>query len=150
MMSSRGTAERDRTEYPDDLYGSVANTDLSGIAAKNLPDPFLEPAVGIIGIPGQVLRVAVPVDFRGKGINARAEIQHVFSGFFPLPFSGTPMNHSLWKVNSHKNPLFSLNTWFSSHKCVVRNAEISKKKVFISTCFILSYLVKSDTRVLYV
>jgi abortive infection bacteriophage resistance protein len=60
------------------------------------------------------------------------------------------MYHPLWKVNSHENPLFSQNTWFSSHKCVVRNPESAKKKVFISFCIILSYLVKSDTRVLFV
>jgi hypothetical protein len=51
FTGSCAMAERDRTEYPDDLYGSVAYTDISGIPAKNFPYPFFKSAVGIIRIP---------------------------------------------------------------------------------------------------
>ncbi len=34
--------KRNRTEYPDDLYGSITDTDLLGIAVKYGPNPFLE------------------------------------------------------------------------------------------------------------
>jgi hypothetical protein len=94
-------AERNRTEYPDNLDGSISDTDLQRIAAKDFTDPFLEPIVGIIRVTGQVARITMPHDFWGKGIDTRAEIQHVFFCFFPLSLSGPPMNHPLWKVNSH-------------------------------------------------
>ena len=38
----------------------------------------------------------------GEGIEARAEIQQVFSRVFPLSFSGSSMNYWFWKINSHQ------------------------------------------------
>jgi hypothetical protein len=49
----------------------------------------------------------MPWEDGGEGIDTRAEIQHIFSGFFPLSLSGTTMNFPFWKVDHHKNPVFS-------------------------------------------
>jgi hypothetical protein len=49
----------------------------------------------------------VPIEHGREGIDTRAEIQHIFFGFFALSLSGATMNLSLWKVNHHKNPIFS-------------------------------------------
>jgi hypothetical protein len=60
------------------------------------------------------------------------------------------MNNTLRKVNSHQNPLRFQNTLLLSHKCVMRNWRNANKKVYILPSGILFYLVKSDTRVLFV
>ena len=101
MPGSCSMAERDGTEYPDDLNGSVADTDLFRIATEDPADPFLEFAVRVVRVTGKAGRITVPVYCWGKGIDTRAEIQHVFVGFFPLSLSRATMNHLLWKVNSH-------------------------------------------------
>jgi hypothetical protein len=49
----------------------------------------------------------MPLKQRGEGIGARAEIQHIFLGFFALSLSGTTMHLTLWKDNHNKKPFFS-------------------------------------------
>jgi hypothetical protein len=50
----------------------------------------------------------VPFKDGNEGIGTRAEIQHVFFGFFTLLLSSTTMDHTLWKVSIHvKIPSFS-------------------------------------------
>lgn len=70
--------------------------------------------------------------------------------FFPLALAGPPMYNPLWKVKSHKNPVYFSNTWIICHKCIVKGLPDTKKKVYIDTWFILIHLVKSDTSVLFV
>jgi hypothetical protein len=48
----------------------------------------------------------MPLEQGGKGIDARAEIQHIFLGIFALSFSGTSMNLAPGKDNHNKKPLF--------------------------------------------
>jgi hypothetical protein len=50
----------------------------------------------------------MPFKDRSEGIGTRAEIQHVYFGFFTLLLSSTTMDHALWKVSIHvKIPSFS-------------------------------------------
>jgi hypothetical protein len=50
----------------------------------------------------------MPLKEGGKGIDARAEIQHIFFGIFALSLSVASMNFTFGKDNHNKKILFFL------------------------------------------
>jgi hypothetical protein len=96
------------TKNPDQFNRSVANTDLIDIPVKRPGDDLLECRIIVIGIMVQVKRVTCPGNGGGKGVCTRAEIQHVFPGFFLLPLPGPPMHYLFFVGIFHEqNPLIT-------------------------------------------
>ena len=97
---------------------------------------FFQVEIIVIGIDGKRYRIAVPGELRRERVYARAEIQHVFLGFFLLPLSGPPMNNPFWKIRQPSKILY----FYPLLGLEVINAfaggcHDAKKKVYISYMF---------------
>jgi hypothetical protein len=101
---------------------------------KSTGDLLLKLTITVIGILPKGSKVRVPQKRGREGIDTRAEIQDIFSGFFALTLSGTAMNISLRKVNHHKTPVFFQNTLIGCLKCVL-SADTSKEEGFYILMF---------------